>query len=64
MKFIQAEIPLNDDQKTAIGQIIQKLNRNGAFITASVIGNILRVSGTKADIEKIKSNLKSIYKML
>jgi hypothetical protein len=64
MKSIQAEIPLNDDQKTAIGQIIQKLNRNGAFITASVIGNILRVSGTKADIEKIRSNLKSIYKML
>lgn len=61
-KFIQSEIRINDDQKVVIGHIVQKLNRNGAFITASVIGNILRVSASKADIEEIKSSLKNAGK--
>lgn len=53
-----AEIPLTEDQKAKIGEVVRKLNKKGAFLTASVWGDTLRVSGSREDIEALKSKLK------
>ena len=54
---MQAEIRINEGQKAKIGEIVRKLNKKGSFITASVIGEVLRISGSESDIAQIKSSL-------
>ena len=54
---MKAEIPLNHNQKLLIGELIRKLNNKGAFLTASLVGDTLRVSGSKEDIAALQSKL-------
>lgn len=55
-----AEWRLTESQKLEIGKIISRRNKNGAFITASVFGDFLRVSASKEEIDHIKSKLSKI----
>ena len=55
-----AELPLTESQKREVGNVISKLNKKGCFITASVYGDILRVSATKYEIEQIKVKIAKI----
>lgn len=52
-----AELLLTESQKLEIGKVIKRLNANGSFITASVYGEILRISGTKKEIEQVTADI-------
>ena len=52
-----AELRLTESRKLEVGNIVRKLNRNGGFVTASVYGEILRISASKKEIDQIKSEI-------
>lgn len=55
-----AEIHLTGPQKLEVGKIISRLNKKGGFITGSVYGDVLRVIGTKSEIEQIKVEISKL----
>lgn len=48
---VTAELRLTESQKLEVGKIISRLNKNGGFITASMFGDVLRVSASKEEIK-------------
>lgn len=55
-----AELRLTESQGLEIGKLIYKLNKDGCITTASLFGDILRISATEKEIELLKKALQNL----
>jgi GTP-sensing pleiotropic transcriptional regulator CodY len=55
---VKAELRLTESEKSEVGKVISKLNKKGGWITASIIGDVIRISATKEEIEQVKAGIK------
>lgn len=55
---MKAELRLTEFEKSEVGNVISKLNKKGGWITASMHGDVLRISATKEEIEQVKAGIK------